>query len=162
MRIVPDEMDVKLPRALFGGLKQGPTEELLRRVAQDYALLCDENRKLKAAIGRFEPRAIEPAVSPQPEPAPAENVKSQQAPREANELTRLVLAAARAAREMRESARRDCESMLKKASSRARDLERDAERAKAAREAELEELEALKRETCERMRASLQTILRTP
>ena len=45
MQIGPEEMDVVLPRALFGGLKQAPTEELLHRIAQEYELLYDEEQE---------------------------------------------------------------------------------------------------------------------
>jgi cell division septum initiation protein DivIVA len=175
LRIGPNEIDVELPRALVGGLKQGPTEELLHRVAADYAQLYDENRKLKAAIDRLELRAKEPVAAPEangaPEtngapqavPAPIEQVVAQPAVREHREvddLARVVLGAAqRAAREMRESARLDCELMLKKASTRAHEIERAAERARAEKEGDLQQLEALRRETAARMRASLRTIL---
>jgi cell division septum initiation protein DivIVA len=183
VRIVTDEISVELPRALIGGLKRGPAEEVLGRVAKDYALLYEKNKKLKAEVERLEREAVEqsrvlhadamvPAEAvlienavPVEEAAsgehltPIQTLESQSAVgarREHDELSRAMLAAAQqAAREMRESARRECELMLKKASSRARDLER----AKTAKEAELEELDALKRETCDRMRASLRTIL---
>jgi hypothetical protein len=44
------DINVELPRALFGGLKRRPTEELLRCVARDYAELELENRKLRRQI----------------------------------------------------------------------------------------------------------------
>lgn len=134
MRIGSNEIDVELPRALVGGLKQGPTEELLQRVALECAHLSDENTKLEAVVERLE-----------------------------HELARVALAAAqRSAHEMRESARRECELMLKKASSRTRKLERDLRHARVATDAELRELESLRREVCEQMRSALQTILMTP
>ena len=46
MRIGPDEIDIELPRAIVGGLKAGPAEELLHRVAHDYASLHEENKRL--------------------------------------------------------------------------------------------------------------------
>jgi hypothetical protein len=76
--------------------------------------------------------------------------------REPDVLARLVLDAAQtAAHEMRESARRECELMLKKVGSHARELER----LNASKEGELEEIDALRREIATRMRASLRSIL---
>ncbi len=225
VRIGPDEIDVDLPRALFGGLRRGPTEELLSRVAEDYAQLyhenaklktvmarleregaehaalagqvrepddyaqlSDENAELKAAVARLERElaqqvallqdqtrqsealaleaALVAAVTPEParsEVAPSERTSEKaelRAPlrtrREADELARVVLEAAqRAAREMRESARIECELMLKKAGSYARELER----VNASKEADLEELDGVKREIADRMRTSLRAIL---
>jgi cell division septum initiation protein DivIVA len=173
LRIGSSEIDVELPRALVGGLKQGPTQALLQRVALEVAHLSDENTRLEEEIEtlneeieRLQRRPADEAVEPQA--GPAANVSTEPeaempAARVPDELARVVLAAAqRAAREIRESARRECELMLKKANTRTRKLERDLRHARVATDAELQELEALKRETCERMRSALQAILMTP
>ena len=165
MRIAPDDIELELPRAIFGGLRRDATEELLRRVAHDYAMLHEENKKLRATVAGLERNAGEPVAEPQPELVSREAPKpSEPAPgRERDELDRKALALAqRAAKEMRASARLDCDLMLKKVSLRARSLELDTERARASNEAELAELELLRREISERMRAALQAVLEPP
>ena len=78
------------------------------------------------------------------------------------ELAAAVLALAqRAARELRESTRVECETMIKKTRSHAAKLQHDLDRARASTEAEIEELESLKRELREQMRLSLQALLQT-
>lgn len=174
MRIGSKHIDgFELPRALVGGLKQGPTEEFLRRMTSECAQLYDENVKLSEALEQLEARWNEDADERNAETASAEKVESQEVVsqtrvsqragldlKEPDELAFVVLATAhRTARELRESTRRDCELMLRKAASRARRLERDLERTRASTSAELEELNALKRELGERMRSALQAII---
>ena len=104
--MAPDSIDAdpqSLPRS-FRGYNRRATEELFRRVAWDYAVLAGEHRKLKTAA-----EAQPPAAPEQPQPARATRA-------EFDEEAHLLLAAAqKAAREMRESARADCELALKKA-----------------------------------------------
>ncbi len=61
-QIKRDEIQVELPRALLGGLRKGPAEELLRSVARDYAQLDLENRRLRRELEELEGRLNE-AVS---------------------------------------------------------------------------------------------------
>jgi len=166
VKIGQNDIDIeRLPRALVGGLRREPVEELLRRVEWDYSQLCFEHEKLKEMGERRGPGHVEAPDVPQAEVAATiDEVEArpvrQGRPREPDELARIALAAAqRAAREMRESARDDCELMLKKARSRIQKLERDFERAKATNNAELEELDAMMSEIREQMRSALQTIL---
>ncbi len=155
MRIAPDEIDVELPRTAVGGLKIGPVEDLLRRVAGDYALLFKENKRLKETLAELE-RDGGRARTNDDDGAAATVAAPVHEP---DELARLVLGAAKqAAGELRSSARRDAEAMLRKANHRAGQLERE----RAARERELAELETLRRETCERMRAALESALALP
>jgi hypothetical protein len=111
---------------------------------------------------------VAPAIGP-PDARPADR-----APRkELDDLARLVLAAVqRTSVELRESARRDCELMLKKTRERAFELQRDAarttakrtaelvelEQTKAKRTLELGELEAMLREIREQMQATLEVL----
>ncbi len=159
----PNDIEIEgLPRALVGGLRRSAVQELLRRVQWEYSQLFFEYRKLKEA-GEAGQRADEPRAEPvaalaAPEVEPA--AEAAEAPRrEPDELARLALAAARrTARELRESARRDCELMLKKARLRVVELEHEFERAKASRRAELAELDAMMDDVRAQMRAALQTI----
>ena len=73
----------------------------------------------------------------------------------------MLALAQRAARELRESTRVECETMIKKTRSHAAKLQYDLDRVRAATEAEIEELESLKRELREQMRLSLQALLQT-
>ena len=154
MRIAPDEVNVELPRVLVGGLKVGPVAALLRRVAADYTQLYEENEALKETVERLERGAAAvPAAAPAPQGGrPA-------VPREPDELARLVLSTAKqASAELRDSARRESEGMLRKASARSRQLEHD----RAGQEAELAALDALRRETRAAMRSSLEAALVRP
>ncbi len=100
--------------------------------------------------------AQQPEVATPTEPPPVERAPR----REPDELARLALAAAhRAARELRESARRDGELTLKKVRARAVELERNFERSRSAYNAELAELDAMMREMREQMRSALRTIV---
>jgi cell division septum initiation protein DivIVA len=93
-----------LPRS-FHGYDREATDDLLKRVAWDYRQLVNECRKLR--------EAAEPYPSRQPALRPG-----------GDEVARTLVAAAhRAAKELRESARSDCEAMLKKARARAHELE---------------------------------------
>ncbi len=61
---------VRLPRALVGGLRRGPTEELLRWLAKDCAALDRENRELKDALARlgFAPAEVGHGSAAKPPP----------------------------------------------------------------------------------------------
>ena len=108
----PDSLDAdptELPRT-FRGYHRAATEELFRRVAWEYGVLAGEHRKLR--------RELE-------EQQPVTRVLG-----EVDEDARALFAAARkAVREMRESARAECEKALKKARRRATEIEVAADRA---------------------------------
>jgi cell division septum initiation protein DivIVA len=79
--------------------------------------------------------------------------------REPDEVASALLSVAhRAAREMRESTRDECELMLKKARSRAERLERETERARTEAAAEFEQFQALKSEMRDQMRSTLRAL----
>jgi cell division septum initiation protein DivIVA len=151
---------VELPRAKFGGLKEGPVDDLLRRIARDYASLEHENRKLWEKVERLEPRL--PGAGDRREHAPSPG-EEHSGPREptASEASALLALAHRVAGEMRESARNECELMIRKTRSHAQRLERDLARERTAAVADLEALRAVRRELRDTMQASLQSLLRT-
>lgn len=142
--MAPDSIDAdpqSLPRS-FRGYNRRATEELFRRVAWDYAVLAGEHRKLKTAAEEQQPAARE-------QPQAARLQRS-----DLDEEAHLFLAAAqKAARELRESARADCELALKKAKGRAAEIEEDAIRASGDARAVLDAAVAL--------RVSLQDALST-
>ncbi len=134
--MAPESIDTdptSLPHA-FRGYNRRATEELFRRIAWDYAVLSGEHKKLKKTAGEQvlppPPPPVEavPAPTSEPQPAPAQ---SQRALFD-EEAHSLLAAAHRAAREMRESTRLECEQALKKANHRAARIEREAVRAAAA------------------------------
>lgn len=96
-----------LPRAVRGYDCEA-TDDLLRRVARDYRQLVDECRQLRESTQT--PTEAEVAA-PRPE---------------VDDVARTLIASAqRAARELRESTRQDCEAMLRKSRTRARELEEE-------------------------------------
>jgi cell division septum initiation protein DivIVA len=184
MGLEPNEIDLEgLPRTIGGGLKKEPVEELLRRVQWEYSQLYYEHKRLKDSLEDRPPAADRPgdlekrtgdlqkrisaatgsAVEVQPvevqNGAKVEVVRhTDQPPRERDELARVVLSSAlQASREMRESARRECELILRKARARVVALERDFERGAAARVAVLADLDATVHEIREQMRHALET-----
>jgi len=188
------EIHVELPRARLGGLQKGPVEDLLRRIARDYARLETENKKLWATLEQLGESTSAAGELPDESPAPSagspESANGQVeallpaqpaaengllharltegqpiatgSRREADELATAVLELAhRAARDLRESTRQDCELMIKKTRERAETLQRELERSRELTAAEIEQMQALQREMREHMRASLQAVLRT-
>jgi cell division septum initiation protein DivIVA len=167
MQIEPSDFDIDaFPRARVGGLKPEPVEEFLRRVQWSYNQLHHEYTKLKQAAEQAPPH---PAATEEPAPAPpavaqerppAEPAAEPRQRREPDELARLALAAAhRTARELLDSARQDSELILRKANSRASRIERSFDHLKAAREAELAELDATIADLREQMLSVLRTML---
>ncbi len=109
--MAPDSIDAdpkSLPRS-FRGYNRRATEELFRRVAWDYAVLAGEHRKLKQTTDAAAPPVRQRADFDE-------------------EAHSLLAAAQRAARELRESTRAECERALRKANGRAAEIEREAER----------------------------------
>ena len=144
--MAPDSIDAdpqSLPRS-FRGYNRRATEELFRRVAWDYAVLAGEHRKLKTATAAEQQPAVE---QPSLQPARTQRAEFDE------EAHRLLAAAQRAARELRESTRADCELALKKANRRAGEIEEEAIRAAGDARAVLDAAVAL--------RVSLQDALST-
>ena len=114
----PDSIDAD-PKSLphsFRGYDRRATEELFRRVAWDYAVLAGEHRKLKENGDVSRPHTGAARANPD------------------DEAHSLLAAAHRAARELRESTRAECEQALRKANRRSAEIELEAERtAKDAR-----------------------------
>src|SRR6476469_7092635 len=156
MPLSPDEIDAtKLPHVRLGGFESEATVELLKRVASDYGLLFHENRKLTATVEELRKAADE-------QTSEIEALRSANAARrEPDEAARVAIAAAqRAARELRESARRECELALKKAQRGAGAMEAELERLNiGAAEAELHRVEKLQVEVRDRLEASLLSML---
>ena len=133
--MAPDSIDAdpqSLPRS-FRGYNRRATEELFRRVAWDYAVLAGEHRKLKTAA----------------EPAAGGRRAARSRPgRSGRSSTRRLIgssaAAQKAARDLRESTRAECELALKKANRRAGEIEEEAFRASGDARAVLEAAAALR------------------
>jgi cell division septum initiation protein DivIVA len=139
--ISEQDINVDLPRALVGGIKRDAVEDLLRQIARDYRRLEAENARLWQTLEGFEHRPKEPRQGERSE-----------------DMSAIVLSLAqRAARELRESTRDECELMLKKARVQADRIERELDTSVA----ELEEIEALRSELCDQLRSSLDSLLRT-
>jgi len=143
----PEEIDPELlPRANIGGFKPGPVEELLKRVAWDYRQLLHQNHQLHSQLEELQAGVEEVERE-------LEALHSRKPP---DELARQAFAASqRAARELRESTRQECEDALKKTRARAKQIDREFARA----EAELRELQDLRRTLQERLRSSLNAAL---
>lgn len=123
----PDPTDANpasLPRS-FRGYNRQATEELFRRVAWDYGVLAGEHRKLKKTIEDMHPPARRKGDLD-------------------GEAHLLFAAAQKAAREMRESARAECEQALRKAKGRAAEIEDEANRAATESAAVLKAAAALR------------------
>ena len=182
-----DASHIELPRALFGGLKKSAVEDLLRRVASDFNQLERENSRLTERVEELNSRSLEagprepdpqanpevPALNGDGDPAtaggspdPAEEQQGTRSPgeslKEPEELATAVLAVAqRAARELREATRLECELMLKKSREHALKFERELEQAQIDAKAQIDELVAIRSEMRDNLRASLQGLLRT-
>ncbi len=168
MQIGPETIEIEeLPRLRIGGLRPDVVENLFRRVQWNYAQLESDYRKLNEALEQLRDPQLELPLEPPSEVPPSEGPSSerpssafpsselpssvepqerrpggQRPSLEHDELARRFLAAAQqAAHELRESARRDCELMLKKARARAIELNSEFEHSKALREAKLVEVE---------------------
>ena len=146
MALRPEEIDLEnLPRGR--GFKPGPVEELLKRVAWDYRQVLHDNKQLHNRLEELQDRAAELERE-------LETLRETRKP--PDELARQTLAASqRAARELRESTRQECEAALEKARSRVKRIERERSRAVA----ELRALQELRRTTQERLRSSLEALL---
>jgi cell division septum initiation protein DivIVA len=165
-----DWIHVELPRATVGGLKKGPVESLLRRLAHDYSVLEQQNRELLDSLRERE-GDTDAGVHLSPSLVDSERATEATTPQldaghgtpsDGYDLAGAVLnVAQRAAREMRDSTRAECELMIRKSRAHADRIESEVERARLRGMAELDELEDLKRELREELRRSLRAFLRT-
>lgn len=161
----------KLPTAVRG-YRREETDELLKRVAWDYQQLLHERdglaeqvRKLKqirddletdkellrAQRKELEGELVAKAAAPPPPP-----------PRpEPDDVARALLGnAQRAARELRESTRAECEAILAKARKQATEIERQAHVNARTLAAEVERLERVRGELRDHLRQTLESMLR--
>jgi cell division septum initiation protein DivIVA len=143
LAISEQDINVGLPRALVGGVKRDAVEDLLRQIARDYRRLEQENARLWETLEGFEPRPKEPV----------QGAESVTAPEDISVI--MLSLAQRAARELRESTREECELMLKKARAQADRIERELDRSAA----ELEEIQVLRSELCDQLRSTLEALL---
>lgn len=140
----------RLRRSVVGGYDAAATEEYLRTVASNYAWLLQEWETLSQKVGDLEHEAAERVE------ALARLRTELESRKHPDELARSVLhASQRVARDVREAARAESESALKKARGRAAEIESEVERAKASIVAEIAELDAER----ERARETLRTAL---
>jgi cell division septum initiation protein DivIVA len=160
-----DAYDVELPRARVGGLKKDPVEKLLRRISDDFARLQLENERLAVANERL--LASNEKLSAGIEhldagPAPAVEQAEPEPTREREDLALTVLALAqRAARELRESTRLECDHILRKVRSHALELELELDLERADVREEIEGLRDVRRALCESLTESLRDVLQT-
>jgi cell division septum initiation protein DivIVA len=122
-----------LPRS-FRGYNRHATEELFRRVAWDYAVLAGEHRKRQTAAEE-QPAAV---VAQPRQPAQSQRAELDE------EAHRLLGAAQKAARDLRESTRAECVLALKKANRRAAEIEEEAIRTSGDARAVLDAAAALR------------------
>jgi cell division septum initiation protein DivIVA len=157
MSLSPDQIDsANLPRAALGGYKAGPTADLLHRVSWDYrqivhehAVVVEEARLLRMRVAELE-EELQRAY---------QTVNERRDP---DEVTRVVLSAAqRAAHEVREAARQEAETTLRKARRRAVDLERQVTNRRAREVREMAALEATRACLHEEMRSALESLKST-
>jgi cell division initiation protein len=144
--ISPEEIEgVDLPRTVFGGYKADRVREHLRIVAWDVGKSLHERGQAKSEHERLEHEL---------DRLRHELVRSERR----GELESVVLESAQnAAREIRETARREAELVLKKATGHAAGLRREVEQEHAARLAEVEGLQ----EGSAKLRAELRRFIRT-
>ena len=154
-RLKPEDLNLSaLPRSPLGHLKTDAVGDLLQRAAWDYREVLAQNQRLSSTVEELTSRIEE--LSGQV--ASLEEVVARR--KEPDELARSLLASAqRAAREERESARRDGELIVKKAARRAERMEEEVAERHAARLSEIARLEALRNEMSARLRGMLETLV---
>lgn len=153
-RLRPEDLDPSaLPRSALGHLKTDAVDELLKRAAWDYREALAQNQRLGTEVEELTQRieelsglvtSLEELVARRKDP---------------DDLARTLLASAqRTAREERESARREGELVLRKATRRAEKIEEEVTRRHADRLSEISQLEALRDEIGARLRGLLETL----
>jgi cell division septum initiation protein DivIVA len=153
--IRPEDLSLSaVARGPFGQLRAGAVEKLLQRAAWDYGEALAENQRLARRVEELSQRVEE--LTAQVASLEGESVRR----RDSDELARTLIASAqRAAREERESARREAELLLKKAARRASRVEEGVDRLEADRRLELARLEALRGDVVVRLRGTLETMV---
>lgn len=154
MSLSPDEIEAAyLPRARLGGYKSGPTAALLHRVSWDYRQIVHQHRAVAEEVRQLRLRVAELEQELQE----AQQAVSKR--RDPDELTRVVLAAAqRSAREVREAAKQEAETTLRKARHRAAEEERRLAKSRERALKELAALEATRSSLHEQMRSGLESL----
>lgn len=187
MPIKPEEIDPSNLQVSLRGYDRAATDELLKRVAWDYrqavraqeewakdrkqlnerieeleARLASQQEEYTRAIAARDARSSEEA-SERTAPLEAELSRLQRKLREheaRDELTRAVLQTAqRSAREIRDSARRDAEALLKVAHRRAAEIERDAHTTVRRSATEIDRLKRLEGDLRDRLRLTLEAVI---
>lgn len=150
----PEDLNVSaLPRTPLGHLKTDSVADLLQRAAWDYREALALNQRLTSTVEELTRRVEELTA----QVASLEEVAARH--KDPDEVMRTLLASAqRAAREERESARREAELILKKAARRAERREEEVARLEADRLAELVRLEGLKEDVVGRLRGMLEAL----
>lgn len=153
-RLRPEDLTLSaLPRTPLGHLKTDSVGELLQHAAWDYREALAESQRLTKSVEDLG-RRVEELMA---QVASLEEAAARR--KSPDELARSLLASAqRAAREQRESARREGELILKKATERAERVEEDAARRGADRLAEIARLEGFRDELLGRFRGMLETL----
>jgi cell division septum initiation protein DivIVA len=154
MPLNPKEINGRQLPVGVRGYRRDATDDLLKRVAWDYSQALHDHEALVEAARTLKQRneELEAQVSA------LNALVARHTDRD--EVNRALLAnAQRAARELREAARVECEAMLKKARQRAADLERDAQLQLKTSAGEVERLVSLQDELQSRLRTSLESIL---
>ena len=154
MSLSPDDIEAAyLPRARLGGYKAGPTAALLHRVSWDYRQVVHQHRTVAEEVRQLRVRVAELEQELQE----AQQAVSKR--RDPDELTRVVLAAAqRTAREVREAAKQEAETTLRKARQRAAEQERRLTNSRERALEELAALEATRSSLHEQMRSGLESL----
>jgi chromosome segregation ATPase len=136
--IRPDDLSLSaLPRTRFGHLSEEAVAELLQRVSWDLREAVGQKQRLAAKVEEL--TRISEELNAQVASLEEETARR----KDPDELLRTLLTTAqRAAREQRDSARRDCELMLKKAAHRVKRVESNSARRIESRMSELQKLEA--------------------
>lgn len=153
-RLRPEDLNLSaLPRSPLGHLKADAVGELLQRAAWEYRETLAQNKQLTKSVEELGRRVEELTA----QAASLEEAAARR--KDPDELGRSLLASAqRTAREQRDSARREAELILKKATRRADRLEEDAARRGADHLAEIARLEELRDELIARLRRMLETL----
>jgi cell division septum initiation protein DivIVA len=140
-----------LPRAVRG-YDTHATDELLKRVAWDYLQLQNTCRQLTAKLEQKD------SSTPAEEPA---QTWSPVVPRaETDDSARVLIAAAQgAAKELRRSAREECEIMLKKARARARAIEAAERRRVEHATAAIGQIQSAAAQLHARLQAALEAVI---
>lgn len=154
MTLNPEEISAThLPRGPLGGYRAGPTEELLKQVAWDYGQLVHEFAKAAETVERLTVRCGELEA----QVASLQTLLAGH--KDSDEVAHALIASAqRAARELRESARSEGEAILRKARSRAKEIEVEAQKRSGASVAAATQLKELRERVRNQLRETLDSM----